>query len=169
MPGAGSHRGSLVDVRHAATCAALLAATVTTAVSGCGFVGASDVSHSKPDGFVLRGHVSTTAPAGDPRADGAACAAPTSLPDIAAGAAVKVFDPGHTLIGSGTLGPGVISTAGGTPWCNFPFAVRSVPGGVATYSVAVGNQQPRDFPAAELREDKPAVITLAVTQSPTVR
>ena len=55
----------------------------------------------------------------------------------------------------------MVATSGGTPSCNFPFEIRAVPGGVATYSIAVGTQQPHDFPAADLREDKPAVITLA--------
>ncbi len=160
MPGPGTHRGSLVDVRHAAVAAALLAAGLTATTAGCGFIGASKVSDTKPNGFVLRGHVTIPVPADDTRADGAACAAPTSLPDIAAGAAVKVFDPAHTEIGLGSLAPGVISGSGGTPSCNFAFAIRAVPGGVETYSIVVGAQPARDFPATDLREDKLAVITL---------
>jgi hypothetical protein len=140
--------------------ACLLALLTAAGATGCGFVGASGVSHTKPNGFVLRGYVTTPVPAGDTRADGAACAAPTSLPDIVAGAPVKVLDPAGTVIGLGTLTPGVIAHPSGATACDFAFEIRAVPGGVATYSIAVGTESPRQFPATELRQDKPAVIPL---------
>jgi hypothetical protein len=140
--------------------AAALAATGLTS-AGCGFVDAHGVSDNKPNGFVLRGHVTTPVPAGDARADGAACAAPTSLPDVAAGAGVKVLDPEGTVIGLGTLGNGVIAHNATAATCDFPFEIRAVPGGVPSYSIRVANQRPRDFPASDLRQDKPAIIALS--------
>jgi hypothetical protein len=136
-------------------------AAVGFAGAGCGFVGAHSVSDTKPNGFVLRGHVTTPVPAGDTRADGTACDAPASLHDVEAGASVKVLDPDGTVIGLGTLGSGVIAHADSAVTCDFPFEIRAVPGGVATYSIAVAAQHPRDFPASDLRQDKSAVIALS--------
>jgi hypothetical protein len=130
------------------------------ALAGCGFVGAHGVSDTKPNGFVLRGHVTTPVPAGDARSDGAACGAPVTLPDVATGANVKVLDPGGTVIGLGRLGAGVIAHGATAVTCDFPFEIPAVPGGVAQYTIVVGAQPAREFPAAELRQDKPAVITL---------
>jgi hypothetical protein len=162
--GQRSAAGSVPGVRRSPAVllsAAAVLAAVGSASAGCGFVGAHGVSDTKPNGFVLRGHVTTPVPAGDTRADGAACAAPTSLHDVEAGAAVKVLGPDGTVIGLGTLGSGVIAHADSTVTCDFPFEIRAVPGGVATYSITVAGQHPREFPAADLREDKPAVIPLS--------
>jgi hypothetical protein len=133
----------------------LLAAPL--ALAGCGFVGASGVSHTKPDAFILRGHVSVPVPVGDARPDGAACAA--SVPDIVAGTPVKVSAPDGRYLGSGALGDGVIAagTAGST--CDFPFQVRGVAGGVDSYDVTVGTRPAQRFPAKRLRENADAIIT----------
>ncbi len=138
----------------------LLAGLTAASSAGCGFVGAGGVSHTKPNGFVLRGHVSTPVPAGNPDTDGAACTAPAGLPDIKAGAPVRVLDAANTVIGLGSLDDGVVAHPGGAADCEFGFEIRAVPGGVDTYAIVVGTQPAHTFPATELREDKPAVITL---------
>jgi hypothetical protein len=124
-------------------------------LAGCGFVGAGNVSHTKPDGFVLRGYVRVTTPVSGGGTGG--CRAPVSLADIAPGAPVRVSDPGGKGLASGELGSGVSDPAGN---CNFPFEIRAVPGGQTSYVIAVGQQVPVRFPARDLREDKPAVIVL---------
>ena len=159
MPWAGSHRGSLIDVRHAATRLVLLAAAVTTTVSGCGFLGASDVSHSKPDGFVLRGHVAVPVAAGDTRPDGAACAA--TVPGVVAGAPVRVTGPDGKLMGTGSLGNGVIAHGADGSSCDFPFQIAGVHGGVDNYDIAVADQPPQRFPAKDLRENADAIIRIS--------
>jgi hypothetical protein len=131
--------------------AVLLAVLV---LGGCGFVGAGSASHTKPNGFILRGYVQV---AGGQPTGGSTCAAPASLPDIRLGAPVRVSDPGGRALAEGQLGAGVLDAAG---HCNFPFEMRAVPGGPASYVVTVGSQRPATFPAKDLREDKPAVIAL---------
>ncbi|HWB35698.1 MAG TPA: hypothetical protein VHA75_06715 [Rugosimonospora sp.] len=148
--------------RTASRClaAVLLAAATAAGAAGCGFIGAGKVSDTKPNGFVLRGHVSTPLPAGDTRPDGAACTAPASLPDIAAGSPVRVLDEHNAVIGLGGLNPGVVAHPSTGADCEFGFQIAAVPGGVSTYAIVVGTQPAHTFPAAELREDKPAVISL---------
>jgi hypothetical protein len=147
-------------IRPLAT-ALLVAALVVP--GGCGFIRASNVSHTKPNGFVLRGHVAVPLPAGDARASGAGCAAPASLADIAAGVPVKVMDPGGREIAAGTLSSGVVARASAapSPTCDFPFEIRAVPGGVDSYGISVAGRPAQIFPAMALREDQAAVITLA--------
>lgn len=143
------------------TSAVLLLGLLTAgSAGGCGFVNASAVSHTKPSGFVLRGYVSTPVPAGDARVAGAACAAPTGLPDIAAGTRVKVIDPVGNVIGLGDLVAGVIARSSAVSSCDFAFEIRAVPGGVASYSIAVGAEPAQQFAADQLRQDKPAIIQL---------
>jgi len=154
-------RRTAVSVPLTALLTALLASGLAAGAGGCGFVGAGGVSNTKPNGFVLRGYASTPVPAGDARPTGAACAAPTSLPDIAGGAAVKVLDPGGTVIALGTLQAGVINHSGTSTSCDFGFEIRAVPGGVPSYSIVVGTEPAHDFPAEQLRQDKPAIIPLA--------
>jgi hypothetical protein len=141
----------------------LLAGLVVASSAGCGFVGAGGVSHTKPNGFVLRGHVSTPVAGGQASADDSPCTAPAGLPDITAGSPVKVLDDVNNVIGLSTLGAGVVAHPGGTGAaadCEFGFEIRAVPGGVTNYAIVVGTQPAHTFPAAELRQDKPAVITL---------
>jgi hypothetical protein len=123
---------------------------VLAGLGGCGFIGAGNASHSKPNGFILRGYVQAS---GGIASTGSACTAP----GVTAGAQVRVSDPGGRQLAEGQLGAGVLDPAG---HCNFPFELRAVPGGPRTYVVTVGGQPPRPFPATELREDKPAVITV---------
>jgi hypothetical protein len=129
-------------------------------LAGCGFVGASNVSHTKPSGFVLRGRVTVPAAGAGPAVDGASCV--SALPDVAVGAPVKVSDgDGHELA-RGELAGGVAVTAAGRSGatCDFPFQIRAVPGGVARYAVSVAGRPARTFAAAGLREDQQAVIIL---------
>jgi hypothetical protein len=127
-------------------------------LAGCGFVSASDVSHRKPDGFVLRGHVTVPVPAGDPRTAGAACAA--SLPGVVANAPVKVTDPQGHEIAVGYLGDGLISRDPSGSACEFPFSIPAVPGGVTSYGLSVAGHPVQSFAAKDLREDQQAVIAL---------
>ena len=139
----------------------LLALPLTAALlSGCGFVGASNVSHVKPNGFVLRGRVTVPAAGAAPSVAGVSCA--SAVPDVAAGALVVVSDAkGHELA-RGELGGGVTVTATGSSGvgCDFPFQVRAVPGGVDRYAVSVAGRPAQTFAAAALREDQQAVIVL---------
>jgi hypothetical protein len=125
-------------------------------LSGCGWLRAGGASHNKPSGFVLRGYVSVAgAPAGQP---GEPCQAPTA--GIAANAPVRVSDPPDHPLATGALGAGVLAADGSAYRCNFPFELPGVPGGHNTYEISVDNRQPVSFPAGELRQDKPAVITV---------
>ncbi|MEN3309398.1 MAG: hypothetical protein V7603_5600 [Micromonosporaceae bacterium] len=148
--------------------AVLLAALAALVPAGCGFVGASNVSHTKPNGFVLRGRVTVPLPGTDRRAAGAACAAPVALPDIAGGAPVKVTDPAGHEIALGSLGAGIVARASAAPGgsgasCDFPFEIRAVPGGVASYGISVAGRPAQTFPARSLREDQAAVIRIAAS------
>jgi hypothetical protein len=89
--------------------AALAAVLATAAAGGCGFLQASGVSHDKPDGFVLRGRVTVPLAADDPRPAGAGCTAPDRIPDVAAGAVVRVTDLAGKRLATGALGPGVVA------------------------------------------------------------
>jgi hypothetical protein len=120
---------------------------------GCGFIGAGQASHTKPNGFILRGYVQVS---GAVAGTAGSCTAPPSLPDLQPGALVRVSDPGGKALAEGQLGAGVLDSAGN---CNFPFELRAVPGGPATYVLTVDGRPPVSFPAKDLREDKLAVIT----------
>ncbi len=137
--------------------AGLTALLAGLALGGCGFFGASRVSHVKPNGFVLRGRVTVPVPAGDTRAAGAACAAP--YPDVVANAPVKVTDPTGREIATGYLGDGVIARGSSSVTCDFPFQIPAVPGGVASYGIAVGTRPAVTFNAKDLREDETAVLS----------
>ncbi len=138
--------------------AALVAVVLLAGPAGCGWVAASGKSHTKPDAFVLRGHVTVATPPGDTRPSGAACAA--TVPGIVAGAPVRVTDPAGRLFGTGSLGDGVIARAAGGSSCDFPFQIAGVRGGVATYDVAVDDRPPQRFPAKDLRENAEAIINI---------
>ncbi len=127
--------------------------------TGCGFIHASGVSHNKPNGFVLRGHVTVPLPASTSQAAGTACSAPGSASDIVAGAPVKVTDPNGRQLALGSLGAGVFATGTGVS-CDFPFEIRAVPGGVDSYAISVAGRPAQTFPAKALREDQAAVITI---------
>ncbi|GAA5183465.1 hypothetical protein GCM10023322_22800 [Rugosimonospora acidiphila] len=143
-------------LRRTASSLATLAMS-TAALAGCGFVGAHNVSDQKPNGFVLRGHVSVPVPAGDSGKSGAAC--DSSLPGVAPNTQVKVTDPQGHEIAVGYLGDGLIgaSTSGNT--CDFPFEIPQVPGGVASYGLTVAGRPTQTFPAESLRESQTAVIS----------
>jgi hypothetical protein len=130
----------------------LLWVATVLVLGGCGFVAAGRVSHSKPNGFTLRGYVHVR---GGLAVPGGGCTSPETRADIQPGAAVRVSDPAGKALASGALGQGVLTDAG---YCNFPFEIPAVPGGPGTYVITVGARPPSDFPAKDLREDKPAVI-----------
>jgi hypothetical protein len=145
-----------VSGRRALSLAALLFAGAL-APAGCGFIAASKVSHTKPSGFVLRGRVTVPVTTGLTRAVGVACAAP--YPDVVANATVTVTDPDGHEIATGYLGDGVIAHGQSGVTCDFPFQIPAVPGGVASYRIAVADRAPKEFPAKALREDETAVLT----------
>ena len=126
--------------------------------AGCGFVGASGAPQTKPDAFVLRGHVTVPEP-GDTRADGAVCAA--TVPGIVAGAPVRISSPDGKPLATGSLGDGIIAHGGDGPSCDFPFQIAGVPGGVASYEIAVAGRPPQQFPAKDLRENAEAILRIA--------
>jgi hypothetical protein len=126
------------------------------ALAGCGFLGTGNTSHTKPNGFLLRGYVSVAG--ASPGAAGSSCQAPASASDIRAGGPVRVADPdGHTLA-TGALGAGVLAVEGASYRCNFPFEIPGVPGGPQRYVIGVGSQTASSFAADEVRRDKPAVV-----------
>src|SRR5207245_5557786 len=132
--------------------------------SGCGVLGASGVSHTKPDAFVLRGHVSVPVPAGDARPDGAACAA--TVPGIVAGTSVRVTGPDGHFLATGQLGDGVIARGTSGSTCDFPFQIPGVRGGVDSYDVSVGTRPAQRFPAKDLRENAAATIVVTACRLP---
>jgi len=130
------------------------------ALAGCGFIGASSVSHTKPNGFVLRGSVTVPAAGNGPEVAGTPCV--SALSDVAAGVMVKVSDvDGHEL-GRGQLDGGVLVTPPGHAGasCDFPFQITAVPGGVKQYAVSVAGRPAAVFDADKLREKQQAVIAL---------
>jgi len=136
----------------------ILLVVVALSLGGCGWLGASSVSHRKPDAFLLRGRVTVAVTAGDARPDGAACAA--TVPDLVAGTTVRVTGPDATLLGVGYLGDGVIARNGSASTCEFPFQIPNVAGGVDSYDIAVGARAPQRFAAKDLRENAEAVIMI---------
>jgi hypothetical protein len=133
-----------------AACGAVLA--------GCGFVGAADVSDQKPNGFVLRGHVSVPVSTGGTQSEGATCDSP--VPDVAPNGEVKVTDPQGRQIAVGYLGDGVVGSDSSGTTCDFPFEIPQVPGGVTSYGIAVAGRAAQSFAATALRENQQAVISL---------
>ena len=63
-------------------------------------------------------------------------------------------------LGRIVLGPGVIAHNGSAVTCNFPFRIYGVPGGSATYGIAVDNRPPVTFTKTDLAQNRPAVITV---------
>jgi hypothetical protein len=137
----------------------LLVAVLLAGPGGCGWLGASSVSHRKPDGFLLRGRVTVSITAGDTRPDGSACAA--TVPGLVAGTPVKVSGPDGKLLATGSLGDGVIAHDGTAESCDLPFQITAVPGGVEAYDIAVGTFTAKRFAAKDLRENAEAVIPVS--------
>ena len=141
--------------------AALAAATAAlVALSGCGWIAAGGKPIRKPDTFVLIGHADVALPASDHRATGIACDAPAGVAGVAPQTPVKVLDAAGATIATGALGPGVVGHTGSAASCNFPFEIPGVPGGSATYGVVIGARPVQTFPAAALRQNAPAVVTI---------
>jgi hypothetical protein len=136
---------------------AVLAITAAT-LSACGFVGASDKSSEKPNGFVLFGHAAVTLPTNDHRATGTPCT--SSVAGVSAGTAVRVTDPTGKVLGMTYLGDGVIGHDNNTPTCNFPFSINAVPGGVDSYGIVIGSRPTQQFAATTLRQNNAAVISI---------
>jgi hypothetical protein len=135
---------------------AIVVVALSGVLSGCGWLRAGRAGDNKPSGFVLRGYVTVAgAPAGKP---GAPCEVPTT--GIAANAPVRVSGPPDHTLATGALGAGVLAAEGSAYRCNFPFVVPDVPGGHSTYEISVDNRPQVSFPATELRQDKPAVISI---------
>jgi hypothetical protein len=131
-------------------------ATLCATLSGCGWLGAGGASRNKPSAFVLRGYVSVAgAAAGQP---GEPCQAPAA--GVATATPVQVSDPPGQVLTTGALGSGVLAADDGAYHCNFPFELPGVPGDHSTYGIQVGDRPRVNFPATELRQDKPAVIAV---------
>jgi hypothetical protein len=130
------------------------------ALPACGFVDSGSGPNNKPNAFLLHGYVSVATGDGTGASPGTPCETPPATADIRAGGPVRVADTeGHTLA-AGQLGAGVSAVEGGRVRCNFPFEIRAVPGGVDRYVIGVGDRPTVSFPARDLRENKPAVITV---------
>jgi len=138
----------------------VLAVVTFVTVAGCGFAHAGKASHSKPNGFVLRGYV-TVGSAGSTGPVGSPCQSPPGAADIRADAPVRVTNPDGRTLATGTLGAGVLAMDSSAYRCNFPFEIPAVPGGQSTYVITVGARPPMSFAARDLREDKSAVIPVA--------
>jgi hypothetical protein len=152
---------SRTDRNARAIAAGAIAAGLGVLLAGCGFVGASQKSDIKPGGFVLigRAEVTMTAPAatGTPTT-GSPCTAPTAFGDVAAQTRVTVTDAAGKTVATGALGNGLFATSGSGYVCEFPFIIRAVPDGSASYGVAVGNRPIQQFQASDLRTNTPAII-----------
>jgi hypothetical protein len=144
-------------VRDVSRRALLLPLCLLACLSGCGFVGASQVGHQKPSAFVLRGHVVVPL-AGSTAADGSACT--VTVPGVAIGAPVQVSDADGKHLTTGELGPGVGSHTGTTASCEFPFLIPQVADSTS-YGVAIGDRRPQSFPAKDLREGQEAVLEIS--------
>jgi hypothetical protein len=138
-----------------------IAVLVGCTAGGCGFVHAGDQGKSKPNGFVLRGYASVAGAA--PGAAGTSCEAPPTVADVRPAAPVRVTDPAGHALATGQLGAGVLAVDSATYRCNFPFEIRAVPGGADRYLIVVGDRPAVGFPAAELRQDKPAVVVIGAS------
>jgi hypothetical protein len=134
----------------------LVLVTAAPALAGCGWLRAGNAPRTKPDGFVLRGYVAVDGAAAG--SVGAPCEAPRA--GVAPADEVRVTDPPDRVLASGALGAGVLATGGSGYRCNFPFEIPAVAGGHKTYSISVAGRPAVNFPASELRSDKPAVITV---------
>jgi hypothetical protein len=148
-------------VRRAVTLivSALAGAGLLAGPAGCGFADAGGRSPGKPDTVLVRGRVVVPL-TGDTRPDGAACAAPASVPEIASGAPVKVTDENGHPIGQGHLGVGVVSVSGAAHTCDFPFEVPGVSGAHRSVDIVVAGRTAQHFALRDLAEDRPAVITV---------
>jgi hypothetical protein len=142
--------------------AAVFLLTAALALTGCGWLRAGGAPKSKPDGFVLRGYVAVSGAAAG--SVGAPCEAPRA--GVAPADEVRVTDPPDKLLGTGSLGAGVLAANGDGFRCNFPFVIPAVAGGHKTYAVTVAGRPAVPFPAVDLRSDKPAVITIPASPSP---
>ncbi|MEV8514027.1 hypothetical protein [Dactylosporangium sp. NPDC051484] len=131
-------------------------------LGGCGWLGRHD-EMSKPDGFLLHGYVSVAvqkepAAAGVP---GTPCGAPSSVPDIVQGGAVRVADTEGHLIAATTMAGGVLAQQADGYRCNFAFELRDLSGSRAAYVVMVGDRPAATFQTKQLREGSPAVIPVS--------
>jgi hypothetical protein len=127
-----------------------LSLAIAFVLSGCGWAGTHD-RVSKPNGFQLHGYVAVPSSCG------------SGVPDIHAGAEVKIAEDTGKTIATGTLGDGVAE--GGTR-CNYPFEISNVPGSYDRVVVLVGLQPAATFSTSELREGGTAVISVpSVTAS----
>lgn len=142
------------------TLCSLSTATLAAGLGGCGFADAGSRSPGKPDTVVVRGRVVVPLP-DDTRPDGAACAAPPTLPEIASGAPVKITDEAGRAIAQGHLGLGIVSTAGAAHTCDFPFEIAGVPGDHSSVDIGVGGRGGQHFALRDLAEDRPAIITVS--------
>lgn len=145
----------------ARACAAAIAALAIATASGCGFIQAGQKSVQKPNTFILLGHADVGLPASDHAAVGATCIAPPQVHDIGPETPVTVRDGSGAKIATGVLGTGIVARSGQATTCAFPFQVSAVPGGSNTYTVAVGSHPAQSFPASQLRQNAPAVITIS--------
>lgn len=146
------------------TVSALAVATIV----GCSSATEEPSPSSPPSTFTLRGSLTldgplTVAQLGtetfDPAARvpaGTGCLGGGGYDDIAAGAAVTVFD-GTEVIGVGHLADGAVVRAiprartRATGTCRFPFAVDDVPAGRSFYSVEVSHRGKVSFPAERVQ------------------
>ncbi|HKD96230.1 MAG TPA: hypothetical protein VKB69_01390 [Micromonosporaceae bacterium] len=142
---------------------AWLVAAVVLGAAGCGFIAAGRKSVQKPTSFVLIGHADVVLPAGDHRAVGVSCTAPSTVAGIGVRTPVRVYDDLGTQVGAGTLGAGLTGHTGSGLSCDFPFQIPGVPGGSQTYGIAVGNEPRQIFQAADVRQNAAAVLTITPT------
>lgn len=140
---------------------ALLATCGTLA--GCGFVSAGSKAPVKPSTFVITGHVQIPLTAAAALTVGQPCSSPSGANDVVTGAPVIVSAPTGTKIARTTLGPGVVTGTNSAPECSFPFEIRNVPGGDASYGIAVASHAPQTFDGTALRAATPAIISITPT------
>ncbi|GAA0718955.1 hypothetical protein Drose_05250 [Dactylosporangium roseum] len=143
----------------------VLALVLTLSLGGCGWAGRHD-ERSKPDGFLLHGHVSAAGAATG--ASGTPCLAPASASDIVAGAPVRAADAAGKIIAVTSLNGGVLAETPDGFHCNFGFELSNLSGSRPTYQLIVADRPPRSFETKPLREGKEAVLPVDGPASSTV-
>ncbi|GGM81774.1 hypothetical protein ACFFX1_53145 [Dactylosporangium sucinum] len=138
----------------------VLVLSVGGSLGGCGWAG-RHAETSKPDVFQLQGYVSVGgAASGVP---GTPCLAPTSVPDVVAGATVRAADADGKVIAVSSLDSGVLAQASDGFRCNFAFRMKNLSGSRPSYQILVGDRPAQTFQTRELTEGKPAVVTVTAS------
>jgi hypothetical protein len=121
---------------------AAMASAVLLTACGSNEPKATPSSSPSPTTFTFSGTVTVEAGSGSEATDGGDCVTDGGYSDISSGAQVTVTDEGGKIVALGNLDPGHTAEVVGTfaSTCVFGFTVRSVPEGVAFYSIEIAHR-----------------------------